>query len=143
MLVEYLHDGARDQRLSPFFVPKFFRKIFQGTHRHVAAGLSAIAQSNIRGEGCLILIIEVGVIPNRDLWLSVRNPYLPHLRPEIFPPYGRQNDMRFQGRQPFVISSKAGGPTRNLLLPTRNGGDCTLAWREILLGKAFQNNIAP
>ena len=61
----------------------------------------------------------------------------------FFLPYGRQNDMRFQGRQPFVISSKAGGPTRNLLLPTRNGGDCTLAWREILLGKAFQNNIAP
>ena len=78
MLVEYLHDGTGDQRLSPFFVPKFFRKIFQGTHRHVAAGLPTITQSNIRGEGCLILIIEVGVIPNRDLWSSVRNLRFSH-----------------------------------------------------------------
>ena len=54
MLVEYLHDGAGNQRLSPFFVSKFFRKIFQGTYRHVAAGLSAIAQSNIGGEEYLI-----------------------------------------------------------------------------------------
>ena len=61
----------------------------------------------------------------------------------FFLPYGRQNDMRFQGRQPFVIPSEAGRPTRNLLLPTCNGGDCTLAWREILQGKALKNDIAP
>ena len=41
------------------------------------------------------------VIPNRDLWSSVRN----------------------------------------LHRPIRNGGDCTLAWREILQSKAFQNDI--
>ena len=39
-----------------------------------------------------------------------------------------------------VIPSEGVSPTRNLLLPTRNGGDCTLAWREILQGKAFQND---
>ena len=41
-----------------------------------------------------------------------------------------------------VIPSEGVSPTRNPLLPTRNGGDCTLAWREILQGKAFQNDIA-
>ncbi len=41
------------------------------------------------------------VIPNRDLWSSVRN----------------------------------------LHRPIRNGSDCTLAWREILQGKAFQNDM--
>ena len=67
---------------------------------------------------------------------------IPILHPlKFFLSYGRQNDMHFQGRQPFVIPSKAGSPTRNPLLPTRNGGDCTLAWREILQGKAFQNDI--
>ena len=40
-----------------------------------------------------------------------------------------------------VIPSEGVSPTRNLLLPTRNGGDCTLAWREILQGKAFQNDM--
>ena len=40
-----------------------------------------------------------------------------------------------------VIPSEGVSPTRNLLLPTRNGGDCALAWREILQGKAFQNDI--
>ena len=77
------------------------------------------------------------VIPNR--YEESHEKYTFNRR--FFLPYGRQNDMRFQGRQPFVISSKAGGPTRNLLLPTRNGGDCTLAWREILQGKAFQNDM--
>ena len=41
------------------------------------------------------------VIPNRDLWSSVRN----------------------------------------LHRPIRNGGDCTLAWREIFQSKAFQNDM--
>ena len=44
---------------------------------------------------------DIIVIPNRDLWSSVRN----------------------------------------LHRPIRNGGDCTLAWREILQSKAFQNDI--
>ena len=45
-------------------------------------------------------------IPKRDLWSSVRNPYLPHLWPEILPPCGRQNDI--------VLSFRA--YARNLML---------------------------
>ena len=81
---------------------------------------------------------------NRDLWSSVRNPYLPHLWPEILPPCCRQNDMHFQGRQPFVIPSEAGRPTRNLHVISNaceRSLTITHSWQEILQGKAFQNDI--
>ena len=80
----------------------------------------------------------------------------------FFLPYGRQNDMRFQGRQPFVIPSEAGRPTRNLCSVTIWRDSSSLAVvrmtslvisnvcershnrlvsREILWGKTFQNDM--